>query len=131
MNSALEDLLDQFATLDGMMLMLMYCVKGCKDQTMVKSYKTHGSNDPSGVKRVCVFFAVGEALTGFGYSDSYIAQDFRCNGTEFSLEACNYTNATENCNGQHVAGFRCRESELITVVCYHLSACFCSNLIPQ
>lgn len=60
----------------------------------------------------CVTLAVGEAIPGFGYSDSYIAQDFRCNGTEYGLENCYYTNATESCNGQHVAGFRCRESEL-------------------
>ena len=61
-----------------------------------------------------VSLAVGEAIPGFGYSDSYIAQDFRCNGTEYELQNCNYTNATERCNGQHIAGFRCRESELIT-----------------
>ena len=57
--------------------------------------------------------AVGEAILGVSSSNSYIAQDFMCNGTEYDgLVECSYSNATEACYGQHVAGFRCTQGEL-------------------
>ena len=62
---------------------------------------------------VVLLASVGEAILGFGSSNSYIGQDFMCNGTEYNgLVECSYSNATESCYGQHVAGFRCRQSEL-------------------
>jgi hypothetical protein len=59
----------------------------------------------------CLFTAAGEAIPAVSSSNRYIAQDFMCNGTEFSLIECSYSNATEECYGQHVAGFRCTQSE--------------------
>lgn len=59
----------------------------------------------------CLLAAAGEAIFGVSSSNRYIAQDFMCNGTENSLVECSYSNATEECYGQHVAGFRCTQSE--------------------
>ena len=77
-----------------------------------------------------LFLIVGEAIPAYGSSDNYIAQDFDCNGTESTLQECDFTNATADCYGQHVAGFRCRQGELslkfyILVFCCSISSFLC------
>lgn len=107
------------------MSMLLFSVEECKAMTIVSifhaaSYK-FTIRGPAVSSTLSLFWlyislpvykpvTVGEALLGVGYSDRYIAQDIVCNGTEYGLDMCRYSNATDSCNGQHVAGFRCTQS---------------------
>ena len=94
--------------LDGTIKMQMLSVKGFRVVIMVSSEITNLLCSVSMLKCVTLN-AVGEAILGFGSSSRYIAQGFRCNGTEYGLAECSYSNATEDCHGQHVAGFRCTQ----------------------